>query len=556
MEFLRAQSKYIAEQMRTMSVSQRVAIGLLVVLVLVGIFQLMSWAGQPEWAPVIDQALKPDEMQRIQGTLTMVGIETRVEGDRVMIQGDVDDRQRAQAALAQRGALPRDTSLSYKNLIEESSHFISNQESAWRHDRGLETELSAVLRGFQGIRDANVFIEKPKKRPLGRKSGARASVHVTLGEGDGLNKKQITAIASFIAGAVDGLAVTDVKITDGLQSYQASDPNNRMASDMLDRQRVLEEWYTRKIYDQFNHIKGLVVNVHARLRDTNEQTQERKLGPPVPSKESEEAEESTGRAQATGPGVRPNRGQDINDVGSGSSHVKSKTQTDLDNDRDSKQIDIVKPAGFLKQLTASVNVPHSYLEYLVRNKQSLDDDTKVTHDQLEAVAATELERIRRHVKPLIRVEKDDQVSDDQVAVDWYYDIPRDVSAASALAGPPNYFALAEDYGPQAMLGLLALFSLFTVFRIAKKAQASVASTKAAMQGAAIDVGSEDQDLPGVGGGPVTVGEAEAMHSAIVGHEVDEDLVRTQQIVEQIGQLVNEDPESAASVVQTWLEDEH
>ncbi|MCG8407045.1 MAG: hypothetical protein MI923_17760 [Phycisphaerales bacterium] len=551
MEFLRAQSKYISEQLRTMSGSQRIAIGLLVVVLIGGMFQMMRWAGQPEWTPVIDQALKPDEVQSIQGALTLVSIETRVEGDRVMIRGGDDDRQRAQAVLAQRGAMPRDTSLSYKNLMEDSSQFISNQESVWRHDRGLETELSEVLRRFQGIRDANVFIEKPKKRPLGRKSEARASVHVTLDRGDALDKKQITAIADLVAGAVDGLAVTDVKITDGLQSYRAPDPNNMMATDLLDRQRALEDWYTKKIYDQFSHIRGLIVNVHARLRDSDQQTQELKLGPPVVMQETEKTEESTGRAQATGPGVLPNRGQAINDAGPGSSHVKAENLTDLSNERDRTRVDTVTPAGYLRKMTASVNVPHSYLEQIFRKQQDIEPDQKVEHTQIVDLATIELPKIRDQLKTLLQAE-----DDDQVAVAWYYDAPQDENVASVLAGPPNYFALAKDYGPQAGLALLALFSLFTVFRIAKKAQSSVVATKANIQKSSSDVAALADELPSVGGGPVTVGEAEAMHSAIVGHEVDENLVRTQQIVEQIGQLVKEDPDSAASVVQTWLQDEH
>jgi flagellar biosynthesis/type III secretory pathway M-ring protein FliF/YscJ len=52
-----------------------------------------------------------------------------------------------------------------------------------------------------------------------------------------------------------------------------------------------------------------------------------------------------------------------------------------------------------------------------------------------------------------------------------------------------------------------------------------------------------------------VGEAEEMHSAIIGQEVDEGLVRSRQIVDQISQLVKEDADSAASIVQNWLKDE-
>ncbi len=128
-----------------------------------------------------------------------------------------------------------------------------------------------------------------------------------------------------------------------------------------------------------------------------------------------------------------------------------------------------------------------------------------------------------------------------------------VAGASAMAGL-DYMALAKRYGPLAGLGLLALFSLFAVFRIAKKAQATVGQVEAAAadKDRSGNLTDQEAELEMLAGGPTPVGQAVGMQSALVGHEVDEGLVKTQQIVEQIGQLVEEDADSAAGILNGWL----
>lgn len=550
MEFLKTQSKYIGEQLRTLSLSQRIAIGLLVVVLLGGIHQMMRWAGGSEWTMLLDQSFTPDQIQRVQSELAVLGIQSKVEGDRVFIQGSEGDRRRFEAVLHQKGAMPRDTSLGYSALVSESNVFESDQKARWRQNRGLETELSKSLREFPGILDADVFIETTRKRPLGRaESGARASVHVKLEQDDTLDKKRVDAIAHFVSGAVRGLAVRDVKITDGSRFYRPSDSNNRVPGDMLEMQVAQEDHYTRKIYDQLDYIQGLRVNVRAKLRDTDEHEQGVKYGKPVPKKEMEDTEETKGPGSAAGPGVRPNQGQAITDSGQGSSSERTQSTVEYDENRDTTTITTAKLAGFVEVLTASVSLPYSYIEQIYRKRKGLAADEEVKVDLTDAIVASELSRVKDQVKTLLQATQDEQVT-----VSAYYDLPMQTARETALAGSTDTLALVRDYGPQAGVALLALFSLFAVFRIVKKAQLSVAAAPS-ITDALGESSLEEEGLLSLGGGPVTVGEAEGIQSAMVGHEVDEGLVRTQQIVDQIGELVKEDPDSAATILQSWLQDD-
>lgn len=555
MEFLKQQGRYVADQFRTFSASQRIAIALLLVVLLGATYQMLTWAGGPDWQPLLDQSFTPAQIQRVQGELAAVGMSSRVEGDRILIRGNDDERQRLMAMLAQKDALPRDMTPGYAALMKETNAFISTQESKWRQARGLEAEIAAVLRRFQGVRDASVLVQVPENRGFATraKTSASASVNLVLNEGDVLDKKRIAAIANFVAGAVPGLTVHDVKITDGVQFHRAPDPNSQVPGDMLELQLAAENLHTRKIYDQFSFIPGLVVNVHARLRDADERVNQTVLGDIKVSEETEKNDEMENTAAAVSPGVRPNQGLAIDSSGPASTSVSTEAMTKYNGERDRKQTDSVRLAGFVDKLTASINVPHSYLAAVYRKQKGLAEDAQVAPGDVDAAAQVELKKIRDQVKTLLQAP-----DEDHVVVSSYFDLPKAAAAdlpggGAGGLGSFEYMALLRQYGPQAGLGLLAFISLLAVMRIAKKAQASVARSRAAMAGAAAHGGAA-AILPTLGGGPEAIGEAEGITGAMIGHEVDEGLVRTQQIVDQIAQLVKEDPDSAAGILQTWLAD--
>ena len=558
MEFLSAQARQIAEQLRGMSISQRIAMGLLVVVVIGCMWGTIKWGTEPDWAPLLDQSLTPEEIARVQSELRLAGVPTRVQGDRVQIQGDDEFRQRAQALLSERGALPADTSLAYASLVKQNSVFIGEERSRWMESRGLEAELSAVLRKFDGIRDARVLITVPQKRGFSRREvGSSASVALTMADSAGLDKQRVLAIANFVAGAVPGLKLANIKITDGQRFYRPPDGADQMPTEILEQQQRVEDHYMQKIYDQLRHIEGVVVNVHAKLRTAAEKLQKEEYGPPAVQRESSTTEEMTGASRAAEPAVRPNTRVGLTDAQPGSSSTKEDTETTYSEKRDVKMTVVDELRGSVERLSASVSVPRSFLER-VATSQGIELG-KANGAAIDKIASTELPRIKALVKPLI-----DAVADDQVVVDWYSDLPATTQEQAAAQAQNNLIAMAKDHGVKALLGLLAVVSLVFMLRIAKKAQASLAATGAvamagARSGGSVTAGSpfsidEEGPLETLSGGPMAVGEVQEMQGVLVAHEVDEETVRTQQIVKQIGQLVKDDATAAAGIVQQWLAD--
>lgn len=554
----RQQIDSIRDQLGSLSTSGKIASGLLAALVVIGLYWLSTFGAGTSWTMLLDQPVVAEDAQRMQAELTVVGIDSKYEGDRLFVQGGSAARQRAQALLAQRGAMPDDTAVGFSTLIEKSNPFVPEKEMDRRWMVGLQNEISGVLRAFRGVRDATVLIQVPRKRGIMNrdKGAASASVNLKLDNSRGLDAGQVEAIASFVSGAVEGLTPENVSITDGREHYRVDDSANAVRRSLLAEQKAQEEHYRKMIYDRFSYIKGLVATVRVKLRDESVSEESKELGgQPFPISETNESTETKGPSGAAGPGVRPNQGASVTDAGSGRSSTTEKNETRFSEARDMKITTTVRPPGFLNLLTASISVPHGYLAHLYRQQNNLEADKTVTHDQIEAVAAAKLRDIEDQIKTLFFDESMTDTEVKQVAVDWYYDdLPsssRDMAmaASAATGGMDQYIALLSEYGPTAGLGLLAIIPLFYVARLAKKAQATIAAGPEGKEGSGKD---EEPELEILGGGPIAVGQAEGMHSTMIGHEVDEGLVRTQQIVDQIAEMVKEDPQSAASIIEGWL----
>lgn len=556
MEFLTSQFRQIRGRMTGSSPSQWIAIVMFTIVLATSFVWMMNWAGQGEWTPLLDQPLTAEEMQRVRAELATAGVSTRIEGDRLLIKGGDDTRQQWHAFLAERGSLPHDTSLSYKEIVNKTNPFQGDRQQQWMESRGLETELSRVISHFRGVKEARVLVTVPKARGLSKAGASSASVSVVMKTGQALDKARVNAIANFIAGAVPGLAPREVKITDGAQFFRPTDTADALPTEILDLQRQNEDHAARKIYDQLRHIRGVVVNVHAELRTAEEQKTNKELGPATPSKETSKSEEIVDGSNAAAPGVRPNEGRALADGGAGTSSTKEDTIVEYSPDRNTKNTIIKELPGTVERLAASISIPYSYLEAVYRKQQGLAVDAAVKTAEIDPVATAQIVRIRSLVKPLISA-KDDE----QVAVDWHFDTEGGAGGGLGIAATQSAAAgaipMLQEYGPKVGMGLLALLSLFIVARIAKKAPTIMglpqieaekpARSKRRGRGRG-DEGDDELESFDV---PLAVGEAHEMTGVLEGREVDESIIRTQQIVKQIAELVKDDPRAAAGLVERW-----
>jgi len=556
MEFVNAQFRQISSQLKGLSTSGKIAIGLLTLIFIVGLAGMITWSGGSDWAPVLDQAMTPDQIQRAQAEFMFAGVRSKVEGDRLLIEGGEEKRREVLAMLAQRGALPADTSISYASLIKDTNPFVGERKAMWMETRGLEAALASVLRQFRGVRDAKVLIQVPEHRGFGRTAAqSTASVVLTLQEGDVLDKQRVAAVAQFVAGAVKGLKIENVSITDGVRSYRAPNPNEAIPTELLDLQRQQEEHFRQKIANQLQHIRGVVVGVQATLRSDEEQERVTKHDEKLRLLEEETTTESaTDAASAAEPSVRPNTalGMKGGETGSKTEREDNKARYNPDTGGSVKTVD--RRAGAVMRVTAAVSIPRTFLERIFKQEQAANKNDP--GNSVEKVAEKELKKIADQIRPLI-----DAKDDTQVAVAWHYDEPEETPTTSQAAA--GAMGMITEHGPRAALGLLAFLSILAVVMMARKAQAALkggpagAAPAMAMAGGVPMVGSGEAaaggGMPAWLGGSAAIGEVGESEGVLIGREVDERVIRTHRMIEQIGQMIKEDPESAANLVQQWVD---
>ncbi|MHC4799305.1 MAG: hypothetical protein ACYTF1_21930, partial [Planctomycetota bacterium] len=186
MEFLNKLFIQTQSHLKGLTRFQRWSVLLCLVLVFVALYQLVDWAGSSELEPLLDQPMKVQEMNRIEGQLTNWDVNYRVVEGKIMVPAEV--RARLQAKLAQARLLPNDTSMGFDRLMREKNFWQSTEENRRQWSVAKGNELARVIREFEGVLDARVFIDKHTKRTIGpARVSPKASVFVKMAAGHDLD---------------------------------------------------------------------------------------------------------------------------------------------------------------------------------------------------------------------------------------------------------------------------------------------------------------------------------------------------------------------------------
>src|SRR5207249_1975349 len=148
---------------------------------------------------------------------------------------------------------------------------------------------------------------------------------------------------------------------------------------------------------------------------------------------------------------------------------------------------------------------------------------------LEAYMAAELAKMKQSVRACLGL------AADAVHVDAYTDLVPVAAATPQVAGTAVGLMLT-DHMKEIALGVLALMSLFMVSNIVKKGTPIpvMVSAPAPVKSAPVTLSSGEE----------AVGEAGEGNPLMDGMELDEDSVRAQQMLGQVGDMVDENPDAA------------
>ena len=552
-------SKAIA-QLRDMTLPQRLTILLGAVLVAGSLVWMAQWAAEPEMVPLLSQGLTPEDVAQITQGLEVMNEPYQVVGSQVLVRGGAE-KTRILADLQQNNRLPADTSITFESLVKEANPWISQEENQRRWTVALQSRLSSVLAQMAGVQSAHVFLDlNARARGFSRQQSPHsASVTLTMRGGETVSRGLGLAAARLVSGAVRGLGVRNVEVVDasGRPVLDWEDEQGDGVSALHRLQKAQERETAKKLRDQLSFDPKLRVNVQVVLDHTTTRINDSKPYEPV---EVETTRTSTNRVNSRSsgqPGVQPNVG--VAASGGGGGETFESVTDDKRLQPGVLTTEESTPRGEIQQIFAAINLSHSFLAGVY--KRNNPDAGEPSEAQIQQVFDSQKTRIASQASKLVLPPKPEQV-----AVDWYYDVA-DAPEAAAPSTADMSFGFLRRFGPSGALGLLAIFSLFLVTRMARSTDSGSsigleiglpqdaidAARKAADDLKAAERTREASDQAGAGGGAVPIPIGAAADDLLEGQEVSPSTAQLSRLVEQVSTLIKEDSQTAASLVDSWIE---
>jgi len=543
MNFFKAQIDRLGRQVAALNASQKMLAGALLAIMVMTLVMWGKYASSPEMEAVLDQPMSPEEIARTKDFLTGRGYMPKVVGDRVMVAAE--RRLEAFSDLSFNQLLPRDTTSAFDAILNKMSPWDSagKQEVMWNQMK--EMHLAQVMSSWPGVSQAHVMIDQKEKHGL-MPSSPSAMVDLRTRGGEQRGEKQLVAAAvALVKGAVSGIDPTKISvIIDGVSRRVQDNSTGSYIADELGLRQEAENRYAENIRERLSYIEGLVVAVTAEVNTKSIRQESTEVNPKntvqKETKTTSKSEENSSGSSGGEPGAGANTQAQ---VAEGSSD-KGKSSTSEETNEFKVEIgktvtESTEGPGRATIRSATVGVPRSYLKRIY--KELYPNDKDFVQANFDLAEKKELDSITKTVKAAVNL-----TDGAMVVVDSYVDAtPAMLASAQAVSTSTTTLgvntAALGGHVREIGAGALALISLFMVTMMVKKGTVPSVPTPSA-SGAAM---------------PFEVGEPEAREVGAAGAmldamELDDESVKTQEIIGQVSTLVRENPDAAATLVKRWL----
>ncbi len=544
MEFIRKNLLQIKEQLGQLTLSQKLLFFMILVVIGISLFWTVYATAKPELVALLDQSMSDTEIASIQNRLDQWDVFYKVEGGKILVKRQ--ERDRLLARLQMDRALPSDMTESWRKLVLEADMWLPQEDRQNRWQLAKEQRLAQIIRYMDGVQTASVIINTGSKRLLsdGPSSDPSASVSIETKSGVKPGKALINAVADLVSSAVDRLSRERVSIVVNGVSYRSPGDNSPFSSEVLE----MRQEHERYIGDKIQRVLGInnaLVGVFVELDTDTVQTEKKEYTGDQPLLRERETKDTSIQKNFSGePGVRPNTGGAIANVGqTGDSSEKTESEVEYSTDRNVTHTIKRNLPGTVKSVRATVNIPYSYFEAIWRQQMGKKESDKPKESDLAPIVASQEESIRKKILPVINA-----TDPSFVEVSHYYDLNSPVSGGeTVLASSGGMSGLdITQYGKTAGLVLLAFSSLVMVLMMLRKASGNVGV-------AGLDRSMlPSEPTPELDADAMPVGEASGTEGILEGIEVDEGTLRARKMAEQVATMVKEDPTTAANLVRQWI----
>src|SRR3954449_7747630 len=196
----------------TVSLGQKVVIGILLVGLLLGGFFFYSWITTPTQAPLFSN-LAASDASAIVDELNAEGVGYTLADGGQTIMVAKDQVYTLRLTMSGKG-LPAGQDTGYA-LLDQQGITTSEFQQQVTYQRALEGELSQTLEALKGVNSAVVHVALPKDEVFVTDQGKpTASVLLDLAAGTSLTGEQITAVTNLVSSSIEGMDPSDVTVAD------------------------------------------------------------------------------------------------------------------------------------------------------------------------------------------------------------------------------------------------------------------------------------------------------------------------------------------------------
>src|SRR3954469_9226674 len=272
----------------TISVGQKIVIGLLLAGLALGGFVFYRWITTPTQAPLFTNLASADA-SAIVDQLNTDGVPYTLAdgGATIMVAQDVVNSERL--VMSGKG-LPASDSTGY-SLLDQQGITTSEFQQQVTYQRALEGELSKTLEALDGVNQAVVHVALPKDEVfVTDQKKPTASVLLDLAAGTNLSGEQIQAVTNLVSSSVQDMDPEQVTVTDSPGQVLSAAGTGVTAAAGDARSQVEKDYETRlkdnaqAILDRVVGSGHAVVSVRADVdldqRQSTSETYDYKTGTP------------------------------------------------------------------------------------------------------------------------------------------------------------------------------------------------------------------------------------------------------------------------------------
>lgn len=266
MEFVSRVHEQTTERFRSLAPNTRLASIAAIVIILAGVFFLVSWRTDDVYEPLFDSRTFPlGEIAKMTAAFKEAGLnDSRIESKQILVPRA--DKPFYLVALKEADSLPADFSDPVTQAIADGSILSTARQNEMRIRNGELKKLEQTIAALEGIEAASVQYSEKKRGGFPATTEARAMVAVWATDSRRLENKQIETIRDMVAFNFAGLEREKVIVVD-LRAEEAypGDSSIGQGSALAATKRMLEREFRSKIEERLSIYPGAKAGVNVQL---------------------------------------------------------------------------------------------------------------------------------------------------------------------------------------------------------------------------------------------------------------------------------------------------